>query len=79
MKGKLERPIADLDLSVRARNSLEAEGITTVEELVSRTVDDLLAFKNFGRTSLKEIQKKLEDWNLALGMDVAAIKGGSKD
>ena len=38
--------------------------------------DELLAFKNFGRTSLKEIAKKLDDMNLSLGMDVAAITGG---
>jgi DNA-directed RNA polymerase subunit alpha len=75
LRGKLEMPIGALDLSVRASNSLEAEGILTIGDLVSRTMDDMLAFKNFGRTSLKEVQKKLEDHGLALGMDVAAIKG----
>jgi DNA-directed RNA polymerase subunit alpha len=74
LRDKLEMPISRLDLSVRASNCLESEGIQTVGDLVGRSVDDLLAFKNFGRTSLKEIQKKLEDWNLELGMDVAAIK-----
>jgi DNA-directed RNA polymerase subunit alpha len=75
LRSKLERPISALDLSVRAGNSLESEGIQTVGELVSRTVDELLALKNFGRTSLKEIQKKLEDWGLALGMN-AGVRGG---
>jgi DNA-directed RNA polymerase subunit alpha len=75
LRQKLELPIARLDLSVRASNSLETEGIQTVADLVSRTVDELLTLKNFGRTSLKEIQKKLEDIGLSLGMDVAAIRG----
>jgi DNA-directed RNA polymerase subunit alpha len=74
-RGVLERPIAFLDLSVRASNSLETEGIQTVGELVARTEDELLALKNFGRTSLKEIQKRLADRGLALGMDLATPKG----
>jgi DNA-directed RNA polymerase subunit alpha len=71
---KLDMPVSALDLSVRAGNSLEAEGISTVSDLVSRTMDDMLLLKNFGRTSLKEVQKKLEDWGLSFGMDVAAIR-----
>jgi DNA-directed RNA polymerase subunit alpha len=67
---KLELPISKMDLSVRASNCLESEGIQTLGDLVQRTQDELLAFKNFGRTSLKEIQKKLEDMNLSLGMQV---------
>lgn len=71
----LELPISALDLSVRASNSLEAEGIQTVGELVARTEDELMTIKNFGRTSLKEIQKQLEKLNLSLGMDVGSILG----
>jgi DNA-directed RNA polymerase subunit alpha len=71
----LDQPVSVLDLSVRASNSLEGEGIQTVRELVSRTEDELLTVKNFGRTSLKEIQKQLEKLNLKLGMDVAALLG----
>jgi DNA-directed RNA polymerase subunit alpha len=68
-------PISALDLSVRASNSLEGEGIQTVGELVARTEDELMTIKNFGRTSLKEIQKQLEKLNLSLGMDVGSILG----
>jgi DNA-directed RNA polymerase subunit alpha len=71
----LDQPVSVLDLSVRASNSLEGEGIQTVRELVARTEDELLTVKNFGRTSLKEIQKQLEKLNLKLGMDVAAVLG----
>ena len=73
---KLELPIAHMDLSVRASNCLESEGIQTMGDLVGRTQDELLAFKNFGRTSLKEIKKKLDDMELTLGMDIEAIRGG---
>jgi DNA-directed RNA polymerase subunit alpha len=73
---KLELPISHMDLSVRASNCLESEGIQTIGDLVGRTTDELLAFKNFGRTSLKEIKKKLDDMELTLGMDLEAIRGG---
>ena len=71
----LELPISHMDLSVRASNSLEAEGIQTIGDLVSRTEDELMMIKNFGRTSYKEIQKQLEKLNLRLGMDTAGILG----
>lgn len=71
----LELPISHMDLSVRASNSLETEGIQTIGDLVVRTEDELVLVKNFGKTSLKEIQKQLEKMNLRLGMDVGAILG----
>jgi len=70
LRQKLELPIAHMDLSVRASNCLEAEGVQTIGDLVRYTQDDLMAFKNFGRTSLKEITRKLDEMNLSLGMDV---------
>jgi DNA-directed RNA polymerase subunit alpha len=66
----LTKPIDELDLSVRARNCLDAENLSTVGELVRRNEADLLRIKNFGKTSLKEIKKKLLDLNLTLGMEV---------
>ena len=71
----LELPISHMDLSVRASNSLETEGIQTIGDLVVRSEDELVLVKNFGKTSLKEIQKQLEKMNLHLGMDVGAILG----
>jgi len=70
MRELLGKPIEELDLSVRARNCLDAENLQTVGELVRRTEADLLRIKNFGKTSLKEIKKKLQDLNLSLGMEV---------
>ncbi|MCU0723024.1 MAG: DNA-directed RNA polymerase subunit alpha [Planctomycetes bacterium] len=71
---KINRPVSDLDLSVRASNCLEAEGITTIRDLVSHTEDEMLEVRNFGKTSLKEVKKKLGDLGLDLGMDLAWIE-----
>ena len=62
----LLRPVADLDLSVRARKCMNRLGIQTIGELVRRTQDELLECKNFGVTSLKEIREKLTIQNLKL-------------
>jgi DNA-directed RNA polymerase subunit alpha len=73
LKEILSRPISALDLSVRASNCMREEKIETVGELVRRSKDDLLQVKNFGKTSLREIEKKLDELRLQLGMDVDAI------
>jgi DNA-directed RNA polymerase subunit alpha len=62
----LERPIADLNLSVRARKCMVRLGIATIAELVRRTGDDLLECKNFGVTSLNEVREKLTAQGLRL-------------
>ena len=62
----LERPIADLNLSVRARKCMVRLQITTIGELVRKTGDDLLESKNFGVTSLNEVREKLADMGLKL-------------
>jgi DNA-directed RNA polymerase subunit alpha len=65
---KLSIPIQELDLSVRAGNCLESEKIETVAELVKRTEADLLKVRSFGKTSLREVKRKLADIGLSLGM-----------
>lgn len=65
----LERPVADLNLSVRARKCLSRLGIATMGEIVSRTPDELLSVRNFGVTSLNEIRLKLTDFDLRLRND----------
>ncbi|MBQ71969.1 MAG: DNA-directed RNA polymerase subunit alpha [Planctomycetaceae bacterium] len=67
---KLQQSMADLDLSVRSSNCLESAQIRTVAELVQKSEDELLSLRAFGRTSLHEIEKKLEELGLALGMPV---------
>ncbi|MBX7169041.1 MAG: tetratricopeptide repeat protein [Pirellulales bacterium] len=62
----LSRPIADLNLSVRARKCMVRLGISTIGELVRHTGDELLECKNFGVTSLNEVREKLTSHNLRL-------------
>ena len=73
LKEQLALPISDLDLSVRASNCLESEDIQTVGDLVRHSEADLLAMKNFGKTSLREVDKKLRSVGLKLDMDVDAL------
>ncbi len=68
-KALLDRPISDLNLSVRARKCMVRLGLTTIGELVRRTGDDLLECKNFGVTSLNEVREKLTTFNLKLRGD----------
>jgi DNA-directed RNA polymerase subunit alpha len=67
---KLNMPISELELSVRASNCLESARIETVGMLVQMTEGDLLKLRSFGRTSLREVKRKLEDMHLTLGMDM---------
>jgi len=66
----LDRSVSVLNLSVRANNCLEASGISTLRELISRSELDLLRFRSFGKTSLHEVQRKLVDIGLSLGMNM---------
>ena len=67
---KLDMPLADLDLSVRASNCLESARIDTVAQLVTQTEQELLKLRSFGRTSLREVRRKLQDIGLDLGMEL---------
>ena len=68
-KQLLERPISELNLSVRARKCMARLGLTTIGELVRRTGDDLLECKNFGVTSLNEVRDRLTHYSLKLRGD----------
>ncbi len=70
LERKLNMSLAELELSVRATNCLETEGITTVRELILRTPDELLEVRNFGDTTLREVQLKLQERGLTLGMRI---------
>jgi len=65
---KLNMPIQELELSVRANNCLESVKTETVGQLVKMTEADLLKIRSFGKTSLREIKRKLADIGLSLGM-----------
>ncbi len=72
LERKLNMSLAELELSVRATNCLESEGITTVRDLVSRNDEELLEVRNFGETTLKEVKIKLEERGMYLGMKLPA-------
>ncbi len=66
----LSKPVADLELSVRAGNCLETANIKTIRELVVKSEKEMLEYKNFGRTSLNEIKDQLANMGLSLGMEL---------
>ena len=66
--GKLAKPIQDLELSVRASNCIESIKIETVGQLARMTEADILKIRSFGKTSLREVKRKLADLGLSLGM-----------
>ncbi len=75
VRGLLDEPIEYLDLSTRARNCLEVAGISTIGDLVFRPQEELLEVKNLGQTVLTEIEKKLAELDLVIGMNREAILG----
>jgi len=72
LEAKLNMSLAEMRLSVRASNCLEAENIHCVRDLVQRNEDQLLEVRNFGDTTLTEIREKLNELGLHLGMRVPA-------
>ena len=71
---KLRLPISELELSVRSSNCLREAGIKSIADLVKRTEDEMLGFKNFGKKSLTEIKELLVGMGLNLGMQVDTKK-----
>jgi DNA-directed RNA polymerase subunit alpha len=65
----LNKPVTDLNLSVRARKCMNRLGINSLGELIQRTADELLEAKNFGMTSLNEVREKLRQYGLSLRGD----------
>lgn len=65
----LEMTIEELDLSVRSYNCLKRAGINTVQELITKTEEDMMKVRNLGRKSLEEVQEKLGELSLSLRQD----------
>ena len=78
LQQKLDMTVQELDLSVRANNCLESAKIGTVRELVKKTDADLLKVRSFGKTSLREVKRKLADLGLSLGMDLEAASAAQQ-
>jgi len=75
----LETPISDFELSVRSRNCLKKMNLETIGDLLNITETELLSYKNFGETSLREIKVILDSKNLRLGMALEEKQFGPMD
>jgi DNA-directed RNA polymerase subunit alpha len=71
------KPVEQLNLSVRTMNCLRRGGISTVGELTTRTERDLLTLRNFGQKSLNEIKDKLVE--MGLGLKTPQVEQEAKD
>ncbi|MBF0291326.1 MAG: DNA-directed RNA polymerase subunit alpha [Nitrospinae bacterium] len=70
----LRKSVEELELSVRSYNCLKNANLKTIMELVTKTDQEMLKTRNFGRKSLNEIKEILEDMGLSLGMNVDEYK-----
>ena len=76
LRKKLQMSVHELELSVRANNCLESAKIETVAQLVSLSEAELLKIRSFGKTSLREVKRKLQDLGLSLGMGASLAEQG---
>ena len=74
----LEIPVTDFELSVRSRNCLKSMGLNTLADLLKVTEQDLLRYKNFGETSLREVRAILAQKGMHLGQLVEE-QGAKRD
>jgi len=72
MRKKLNMSVNEIELSVRAANCLNNANILTVGELAIKTEADMLKYRNFGKKSLLEIEEKLREMGLVMGMQIDA-------
>ena len=70
MLEKLKLPVSELELSVRSGNCLREARIKTIGELVTKTEQEMLQYRNFGKKSLQEIAEILKSMELSLGMEI---------
>jgi DNA-directed RNA polymerase subunit alpha len=68
LKGILDTPVEELELSVRSSNCLRNINIKTIGDLAKRSEEEISKTKNFGKKSLQEIKDKLATYGLTLGM-----------
>ena len=67
---KLKIPVSEIELSVRSANCLREANIKTLADLVEKTEQEILSYRNFGKKSLNEIVTLLKSMGLALGMQI---------
>lgn len=76
---KLEKPIEELDLSVRSFNCLKRAGINTLHELTLKTEEEMMRVRNLGRKSLKEVKDKLDELGLSLAPSFVSRKQDNQE
>ncbi|KPL04887.1 MAG: DNA-directed RNA polymerase subunit alpha [candidate division Zixibacteria bacterium SM1_73] len=79
IRNLLKTRVDELELSVRSSNCLRAANIQTLEDLVQKTEQEMLKYRNFGRKSLTELNTILADLGLSFGMDVSKYKEPQKE
>lgn len=67
---KLKLPVLELELSVRSSNCLREAHIKTIGDMVKKTEQEMLQYRNFGKKSLTEIKDILKNMGLSFGMDM---------
>ena len=72
LESRLGMLVSDLRLGTRAQNGLDEAGITTVRELVARTRKEIAELRNLGEQTVEEIEAKLRENGLHLGMEIPA-------
>jgi DNA-directed RNA polymerase subunit alpha len=70
LQAKLRMSVHEMELSVRSNNCLEAAQIETVGQLAGMSEAELLKIRSFGKTSLREVKRKLQDMGMTLGMNL---------
>jgi DNA-directed RNA polymerase subunit alpha len=75
IKALLERSVDELELSVRSANCLRSARLRILGDLVQKSEQEMLQYRNFGKKSLKEIQDLIEGMGLSFGMDVSKYLG----
>ena len=75
---KLQTPVLELELSVRSANCLKEAKIKTIGDLVRKSEMEMLKYRNFGKKSLSEIQKMIQEMGLTFGMKITKKKAGEK-
>ncbi|MBU1887822.1 MAG: DNA-directed RNA polymerase subunit alpha [Candidatus Omnitrophica bacterium] len=68
--GKLKLPVSELELSVRSSNCLREARIKTLGDMVGKTEQEMLQYRNFGKKSLSEIKETLKGMGLSFGMEL---------
>ena len=78
LQRKLNIVLEELEFSVRSTNCFESAKVTTVGQLARYTEADLLQLRSFGKTSLREVKRKLDELGLSLAMNLPPLEDGEE-